>query len=149
MQVIFLQDIKNIGIKGQLKNVSDGYALNFLLPQKLAVLATAKKIAEIKNKETKKAKLIMKEQNQYQDLANKLKNIKLIIKAKASAGGKLFAALSEIDIINELKSQKGIELDKKYIKLPKHLKEIGDHIVVVNFGNNITTTIIIKILANE
>ena len=149
MQVIFLKDVNNVARSGDIKNVSDGYALNFLFPKKLAMVATDKKIAEMKEKEAKKAKSIVKQQNQYQSLADKLKNIKLEIKAKASDAGKLFAALSEKDIVKELKTQNNINLETKFIKLNKPLKDIGDHEVKVDFGNNLKTNIKIKILESK
>ncbi len=149
MQVILLQDINKLGKKGDIKNVADGYVLNFLLPKKLVMKANGKKIENIKKQLQKKEKDEVKVIEKYKKIINKLSNVELIIKAKASANGKLFAAINEKDIIEELIKQKKINFNKDNIKLDKHLKNIGKYEVPINFGNDLATKIIIKIIKDE
>ena len=149
MQVILLQDINKLGKKGDIKNVADGYVLNFLLPKKLVIKANCKKIENIKKQLQKKEKDEVKVIEKYKKIINKLSNVELIIKAKASANGKLFAAINEKDIIEELIKQKKINFNKDNIKLDKHLKNIGKYEVPINFGNDLATKIIIKIIKDE
>ncbi len=146
MQVILLKDVKNLGKAGAVKNISDGYGLNFLIPQKIAVLATPQKIAELQKHQAKLEREQREQTNQEQNLASRLQDVRLAIKAKASAAGKLFAGLTEKDIASELKMQKKITVPDNKIKLEKHLKEIGEHQVLIDLGRGQKATIIIKVL---
>lgn len=131
MQVILLKDIPKIGQKDEVKNVSDGYAINFLFPSKLAQQATAKKIKEISKK---------KQNQETENKINKnllIKNIRSLngarveIKAKANEKGHLFKGIHIEEIIEELEKQNHIDLKQEYIQLENPIKEIGEFDIVV------------------
>lgn len=131
-QVVLLQDIQSLGKKGETKNVADGYALNFLLPKKLALLATEQTIKKLNNQASQKTKLLEQDKAQFQKLIKGLAGRKIIIKRKLSDSGKLFAGVSTKDIAVAVKQQAGVALEEKLIKLEKKLKESGEH--KIKFG---------------
>ena len=149
MQVILLKDVKKLGKKDEIKNVADGYAMNFLLPRKLAITATDEKLKQIEAGVKRTKKIVSQRKNKYEELIKKLKGLKLEIKVKVSAGGKLFAGLSGKDISRELKGQKKIEIDEKFIKLDKHIKKIGEHRVKISFGDNMGIEITVVVQGEE
>jgi len=149
MQIILLQDVKSFGKKGEIKNAADGYALNFLLPKKLAVKATEQKIEILEKQLQKNEQVITKSTAENEAVIAKLKGVKLEFKDKVSAGGKLFAAINEKKIIAKLKQEKKIELKEKNIKLAKHLKDLGEHEVLIDVGDNLKTKIIVKIIEDK
>jgi len=145
MQVIFLQDIKNSGKKGEIKQVADGYALNFLIPQKLAIAATPDKIKKLAAAHEKIIKEQQRIQSEIEKIIAKISNKKIIIQKPASEKGKLFAAISADDIASVLKKNFGIDIDQEKIKLKKHLKEIGEHKVeIIYAGTPIVLLFIIE-----
>jgi large subunit ribosomal protein L9 len=114
MQVIFLQDVKNVGKRGQIKNVPDGYARNFLLVKKLAAMATAATIAQAKTEETKKNQQFELEKQAAGKLAQDLKEKKFIIKVRAK-DGKLFGSITAKEIVSEIKKS-GYDISEKSIQ---------------------------------
>ena len=127
MKVILLQNIKSLGIKGALKEVSDGYALNFLLPKKLAVAANQSKV--LMAEQQKKSLILKQEKNEQaiEKIIAKIAHKKIIIQKSASAKGKLFAGVSEGDIGLALKEKFNLEIASEKIKIREHLKELGEH----------------------
>ena len=115
MKVVLLQDVKDIGKKDQVVNVSDGYARNFLLPRKLAKEATASVMNEVKTKESAKAHHKREEVKAANELKAKLDGKEVTIKAKAGKEGKLFGAVTSKDVAAALKAQHKIDIDKKKI----------------------------------
>lgn len=115
MKVVLLQDVKDIGKKDQVVNVSDGYARNFLLPRKLAKEATASVMNEVKTKESAKAHHKQEEINAANELKAKLDGKEVTIKAKAGKEGKLFGAVTSKDVAAALKAQHKLDIDKKKI----------------------------------
>lgn len=126
MKVVLLQDVKGQGKKGDVVNVSDGYARNFLLPKKLAVEASAGKMKEIIQQRDAQARKKEKEEARARDLAARMQGIKVIIKAKVGEGGKLFGAVSNKDISENLAGQYGLDVDKKKILLKEPIKTLGE-----------------------
>lgn len=150
MQVILLKNVEKLGRAGEVKNVSDGYAMNFLLPKKMAEAVTAEKINKLKNKETGQIKNREKEREAGEKQLKKLMEIKgLVIERKVSENGKLFAGIGEKEIAEELKKQKRAEVAEKFIKMAKHIKETGVHRVGIDFGNNLKTEITIKVVSDK
>jgi large subunit ribosomal protein L9 len=125
MKVILLQDVKDLGKKDSVVNVSDGYARNFLFPRKAAVEASEgamKTIADKKNSEVNKKN---KELQAAKELADKLNKIEVNIKAKSGENGKLFGSITNKDIAEIIKSQHKIEIDKKKIVMNDAIKTVG------------------------
>ena len=131
MKVIFLQDVKGKGKKGQMLEVSDGYARNFLLPKKLALEANAANMSELKNAETKKRIQEEKELAAAKEAAAKLEGCMVKIQRTSGADDKLYGSVSTKDIAEALASQFGIEIDKRKIVLDDNIKAYGSYTVSV------------------
>ena len=129
MKVIILQDTKNVGKKGEIKNVSDGYAKNFLIPKGLAKEATEANIRELKRKQATKEKKRATDKASAEILKERLKTIEVKVKAKAGEGGKVFGSVTSKDISDALKDQFGIEIDKKKIVVNSPIKMLGEYTV--------------------
>ena len=125
MKVLLLADVKGQGKKGELVNVSDGYARNFLLPKKLAVVADNAVMNEIKTKEEARLHRIAEEKKAAQENAKKLEGIVLKLYATAGADGRFFGAVSSKEIAEELQRQTGIEVDKRKIELDEPIRAFG------------------------
>ena len=141
MKVIFQQDVRGQGKKGELKEVSDGYARNFLLPRKLAVEATTDNLNTMRLREKARAKQMAEEKSAAEAAAKKLEGIVVKISAKAGAGGKLFGSITSKEISDELQSQFGISIEKNKIVQPEPIKSYGSFSVKCKLGYEITGTI--------
>lgn len=141
MKVIFNVDVKGQGKKGEMKEVSDGYARNYLLPRKLAAAATADNINAMKLKEKAKAAQIAREKEEAQANANKLSEITVTIRAKAGGAGKLFGSVTSQEISAALKEQHGIEIEKNKIVQAEPIKTFGSYSVKAKLGYEISGTI--------
>ena len=131
MKVILTQDVKAQGKKGQIVNVSDGYARNFLFPKGLAVIADAKAMADIKNKEAAQQHKIEVEREEARELAKKLEPVVIKLKLQAGPDGRLFGSVTSKDIAEELEKLTGIKIDKKKIMLDDPIKSFGTYAVDV------------------
>lgn len=134
MKVILLKDVAKIGKKFDVKNVADGYALNFLIPKKLAVLATKEAVSKIE--ESKKTE--MAEKNIQNELL--LKNLEtlassgVVMKGKANEKGHLFAGIDKKELISEIKKQVRLDIPEDLIEMDKPLKEVGDHKIQISYN---------------
>ncbi len=138
MKVLLLQDVKGQGKKGELVNVSDGYARNFLLPKKLAVVADNAVLNEIRTKEEAKKHREAEEKKAAQENAKKLEGIVVKLFATAGADGKFFGAISAKEIADELAKQSGIEVDKRKIDLKDSIKAFGTYSLDVKLYADVT-----------
>lgn len=150
MEVILLKEIENLGHKGEIKNVANGYARNFLLPQKLASLATKKAkdrvVEEIIDAQVKQERGDQKSN----DFLKKIKNSRLIFKTKANEKGTLFAAITKDEIIKKLNQSYQLNLTDKNIVLEQPLKHIGQFKVKIKVNNQKSELLIeIKLKINE
>lgn len=146
MKVIFNVDVKGQAKKGELKEVSDGYARNYLLPRKLASEATADNINALKLKEKAKAAQIAREKEQALENAKKLDAIMVTIRAKAGSGGKLFGAVTSQEIADALKEQHGIEVEKNKIVQTEPIKTYGVYDVKAKLGYEISGTVHLQVI---
>ena len=138
MKVLLLQDVKGQGKKGELVEVSDGYARNFLLPKKQAVVADNAVLNEIRTKEEAKKHREAEEKKAAQENAKKLEGIVVKIFATAGADGKFFGAISAKEIADELSKQAGIEVDKRKIDLKDSIKAFGTYSLDVKLHSDVT-----------
>ena len=138
MQVILTQDVKGQGKKGQMVNVSDGYARNYLLPKGLAQPATKSNINVMKGKAESAEYKKQKEKEEAEDIAKKMEDITVLIKAKAGDNGKLFGSVTSKDGAEELKMQHHITLDKQKFVMPDGIKALGLVTVDVKLYSGIT-----------
>ena len=141
MKVVLNQDVRGQGKKGEIKEVSDGYARNYLLPRKLASEATADALNAIKLKEKAKAAQAAKEKAVAQEYAEKLEAVQVTIRAKAGSNGKLFGAVTSQEISDALREQYGIEIDSKKIVQGEPIKGYGSYDVKCKFGYEISGTV--------
>lgn len=144
MKVILNADVKGLGKKGEMVNASDGYARNFLLPKNLAVEANAASMNELKNRVASKAHHIAEEKKAATESANKIDGKEIVIKAKAGANGKLFGAVTPKEIAAEIKSEFGIEVDKKKVSVAD-IKSYGEYTAEVKLYNGIIAKITVKV----
>lgn len=141
MKVIFNEDVKGQGKKGELKEVSSGYARNYLLPRKLATEATADNLNAFKLKEKAKAAQIAKEKALAAEYAEKLSAVQVTIRAKAGANGKLFGAVTSQEISDALNEQFGMDIEKNKIVQPEPIKAYGSYTVKVKLGYEISGSV--------
>lgn len=141
MKVIFNTDVKGQGKKGELKEVSDGFARNYLLPRKLVSEATTDNINTLKLKEKARQAQMAAEKAQAEECAKRLSEVSVTIKARAGQGGKLFGAVTSQEISDALKEQHGISVEKNKIVQPEPIKAYGTYQVKAKFGYEVTGTI--------
>lgn len=141
MKVIFTADVKGQGKKGELKEVSTGYARNYLMPRGLATEATADNLNAFKLKEKAKAAQIAKEKAQAEEYAKKLSGVQVTIRAKAGANGKLFGAVTSQEISDVLREQFGMDVEKNKIVQPEPIKSYGSYTVKAKLGYEISGTV--------
>ncbi|MEK7146361.1 MAG: 50S ribosomal protein L9 [Patescibacteria group bacterium] len=126
MKVLLLKDIKNLGLKGTLKEVSEGYFLNFLKPQGLATAAGSSQVAHMKTQEAHSMQKVSQMKESAEKIRDHLKDKVLTVKGKASETGKLYAALHEKEILAALKTEYRIELKKENLELKEAIKQTGN-----------------------
>ena len=126
MKVILLQDVKGKGKKGQMLEISDGYARNFLLPKKLAMEATPDAINTMRMNDKAAAEKAAKERAEALETSKKLREMTVIVKAKGGGAGKLFGSVTSQEIADALKAASGIALDKRKIVLEEQIK-VANH----------------------
>jgi large subunit ribosomal protein L9 len=145
MKVVLLADVKGQGKKGQVVNVSDGYARNFLFPKNLAVQADNKVMNEIKGKEEARLRQIELEKQAARDTAEKLKTISVKIKAQAGSDGRIYGTVTSKEIAEQLKAQFGIEIDRRKITLTDPIKAFGTYMPEVKLYPEITGKITVVV----
>ena len=146
MKVIFNVDVKGKAKKGELKEVSDGYARNYLLPRKLASEATADNINALKLKEKAKAAQMAREKAEAEANAAKLGEITVTIRAKAGGAGKLFGAVTSQEISAAIKEQHGIEIEKNKIVQAEPIKTFGAYQIKAKLGYEVSGTINVLVI---
>ena len=147
MKVILQQDVRGQGKKGQLVEISDGYARNFLLPRKLAVPATAENINTMKQQEKARQAQMAAEKAEAQALAEKLKSIQVKLTAKAGEGGRLYGSITGQEIADALKAQHGIEIDKRKIELAEPVRAVGQTTVTLKLAAGVSARMILNVTA--
>lgn len=145
MKVILLEDVKSLGKKGEIVEVSAGYARNFILPGKKGVEATAKNLNDLKLQKANVEKREREAKAAAEELAKNLQDTPVLIKVKTGAQGKLFGAISSKEIAAAIKAQYGLELDKKKLLLDEPIKELGTHLVKAKLHRDVTAEITVKV----
>ena len=145
MKVILLQDVRGKGKKGQLLEVSDGYARNYMLPRKLAVEATPDAVNTMRMNDKAQQEKRQREREDAFALSNRLKDMTIVVKAKGGGAGRLFGSVTTQEISDTLKSGYGIELDKRRIVLDEQIKTVGEYTVKCKLGYEITADLKLRI----
>lgn len=150
MKVIFLQDVKGKGRKGECKEVADGYARNFLLPRGLAEIANQANLKKLKKQQQKEAEKRKAELEQAKQLAKQLEEKELIITTnKVGENGRLFGSITTKQISQELKKQYQIEVDKKKIQLPEPIRTLGATKISLKLHNEVTCSLVVLVQMGE
>ena len=134
MKVILLQDVKGKGKKGQMLEVSDGYARNFMLPKKMAIEATPDAINTMRMNDKATQERIAKEKAEALALSKQLRELTLVVKAKGGGAGRLFGSVTNQEIADALKAKSGIALDKRKIVISDPIKSVGTYTVQCKLG---------------
>ena len=145
MKVILLEDVKSLGKKGEIVNVNDGYARNFVLPKKLGVEATGKNMNDLKLQKAKEEKVAKEHLEAAQAFSKEMENDHVVVSIKAGEGGRTFGSVSSKEIATAYKEQCGKEIDKKKIILPEPIKSFGVYEVAVKLHPKVTGTLKVKV----
>ena len=144
MKVILLQDVKGKGKKGQMLEVSDGYARNFMLPKKLAIEATPDAINTMRMNDKATQERIAREKAEALATANKLRQMTVVVKAKGGGAGRLFGSVTNAEVAEALAKQ-GVKLDKRKIVLNETIKNVGTYTATCKLGYEISAPLTVKI----
>lgn len=146
MKVILLKDVKNLGKKDDIVDVAEGYARNFLIPRKLAQVATPGGIKQVEQEQKALEKRKAKERQEAMEMAEKLSKTSTVLKVKAGEKGKLFGSITSKDIAEALSSQHGLKIDKRKVELTEPIKSLGDYEVSIKLAPEIEAKITVKIV---
>lgn len=146
MKVILLQDVKSLGKKDDVVNVSDGYARNMLLPQKLGVEANKKNLNDLKLKNQHMEKVAQESLEAAQALAAEIAGKQVQVKVKTGEGGRIFGAVSSKEVASAVKEQLDLELDKKKMQMPEGLKALGMHEVPIKLHPKVTAMLKVSVV---
>lgn len=149
MKVILQQEVKKLGKKGEIIEVSEGYARNYLLPQKLAIPATAINVNTAKQQKEAEVRKTQRLQDEAKLHAAQLSKLSVTLPVKTGEGGKLFGSVTSKDIADALKAQHGIELDKRKIELKDSVKSLGTFPVVIRLHPEVTAQIEVTVTAQS
>jgi large subunit ribosomal protein L9 len=145
MKVILLEDVKSLGKKGDIVNVSDGYARNAILPKKLGVEATTKNLNDLKLQNQHADKVAAENLEKAKELAKVVEQQKVIVKLKTGEGGRTFGSISTKEISQAAKEQTGLDLDKKKMQLSDSIKALGSYEVPVKLHPQVTAKLTVQV----
>ena len=147
MKVILLENVKSLGKKGEIVNVNDGYARNFILPKKLGVAATGKNLNDLKLQKNNEKKVAQENLDAAKELAAELSAGKVELAIKGGEGGRTFGSVSSKEIAVAVKDQMQLDIDKKKIQLKESIKSLGTHIVTVKLHPEVSAEL--KVVVKE
>ncbi len=147
MKVILLEDVKALGKKGEIVNVNDGYARNFILPKKLGLEATSKNLNDLKLQKANEEKIAQQIWDEAKELGKKLEAGKVELKIKVGEGGRTFGSVSTKEIAVAVKEQMDYDIDKKKIQLKDAIKTLGTHMVPIKLHPKVTAQL--KVIVTE
>lgn len=145
MQVVLLEDVKALGKKGQIVNVNDGYARNFILPKKLGVEATSKNLNDLKLQKANAERQAAEQLVAAKELAARIEALSVNLTMKAGEGGRAFGSVSGKEIAAAVSEQLGLDIDKKKMVLPEPIKTFGTHEVPVKLHKDVTAKLSVKV----
>ena len=145
MKVILLQDVKGKGKKGQMLEVSDGYARNYMLPRKIAIEATADAVNTMRMNDKAAAGKAAKERAEALEISKQLREMTLVVTARGGGAGRLFGSVTNQEIADALAAKTGIKLDKRKIVIADPIKAVGTYTVQCKLGYEITAPLTVKI----
>ena len=146
MKVILLQDVKGKGKKGQMLEVSDGYARNFMLPRKMAIEATPDAINTMRMNDKATQERIAREKAEALAVSKQLREMTVVVTAKGGGNGRLFGSITNAEIAEALEKKTGIKLDKRKIVIAEPIKNVGTYTVTCKLGYEISAPLTVKIV---
>ena len=149
MKVIFLEDVPRVAQAGEMKEVADGYARNFLLPKKLAVLADARTSHVVEAQLKRKARLQAETEAEMKELAKQLEGREIVLKARAGAEDRLYGSITNADIVEELRKSAGVAVDKRKIELDNPIREVGSYEIAIRLTKDIIPKIKLTVIEEE
>ena len=149
MKIVFLQDVPRVGKKGEIKDVANGYGSNYLVPKKLALLATPAAINLADAQLQKETKQKQQMATQLSDLAQQLEGTTITIKAKVIDEERLYGSIRETDIADELSSLAGFDVDKSCVDLDEPIRQLGSYEVTIRLAKNLASKITITVTKEE
>ena len=149
MKVVFLEDVTNVGKMGEVKEIADGYGRNYLLPRKLALLATPSALKQAEVQVKKEQERRQRLADEMEKLAQQIDGFSLTFKEKVASEDNLYGSVRDGDIANQLNELTGLEIDKSKIELEEPLRKLGEHEVIVRLGKGLTPKIKVIIVAEE
>lgn len=149
MKVILLENVKSLGKKGELVNVSDGYARNYVLPKKLGVEATPANMNDLKLQRQNADKVAQEQLETAKQLAETLETKEVVVRMRSGEGGRAFGSVSSKEIASAAKEQCGLELDKKKIQLPEAIKALGVYEVSIKLHPKVTGRLRVKVVEED
>ncbi len=149
MKVIFIEDVPNVARGGQTRVVADGFARNYLLPRKLAVIANSQAAVAMESQLKKKIKQRELEEAEMAQIAEKLSGVEITLKARVGESEKLYGSVTSADIAEELAKSAGYEVDKKKIEMAEPIRQLGSHDVTVRYTHDITAVIKVNVISDE
>ena len=147
MKVILLEDVKSLGKKGEIVNVNDGYARNFILPKKLGLEATSKNLNDLKLQKQNDEKVAQEKLDAAKALAEEIKEKSITVKIQAGVEGKVFGSISSKEIATEAKKQLNMDIDKQKLVIPDAIKSLGTYNVNIKLHKDVTATLTVKVEA--
>lgn len=149
MKVIFIEDVTNVAKAGDIKEVADGYARNFLIPKKLAAIATAQSIKEAKVQAEKHIREKAKTEAEFKELAAQLEGKEVVLTAKTGGKEKLYGSITTEDITSGLQSAFGVIVDKRKIEIPESIRQVGTYPIVLRLNADISANINVTVKEEE
>lgn len=146
MKVILLEDVKSLGKKGDIVNVSDGYARNAIIPKKLGVEANTKNLNDLKLQKKHEEKVAQEQYEAAEALGKKVEEQKVVVKVKCGDGGRIFGSVSTKEIAAAAKEQTGLELDKKKMQLNDQIKALGTYEIPVKLHQKVTAKLTVQVV---
>ena len=146
MKVILLEDVKNLGKKGEVVKVSDGYARNFVIPKKLGVEANGKNMNDLKLQKANEERIAKELLEAAEKFAAEMETKEVVVSIKSGEGGRTFGSVSSKEIAEAAKAQCGMEIDKKKIQLPEAIKSLGVYEVNVKLHTKVTGKLKVKVV---
>ena len=145
MKVILIEDVKSLGKKGQIVDVNDGYARNYILAKKLGLEATPKNLNDLKLKEANEEKIAKEVYEEAKAFAERLSKMEINVSIKTGEGGKIFGSVSTKEIAQAAQEQLGVELDKKKMQLPSPIKTLGTTMVPIRLHPKVTAELKVNV----
>jgi large subunit ribosomal protein L9 len=145
MKVVFTEDVVNVASAGDVKDVASGYARNYLLPKKLAVVATDAELKKLEVQRQAGARREARTEQEAESVAQVLQETTIVLKVRAGEGERIYGSVTSADIADEIKKSTGHEIDKRKIELEEPIRELGSHVVPVKLSKNVIASVTVAV----